>query len=71
MTNIKKLTDKIIAWESGKMTPAQEQKFFAQLIKSDLAWHLQGIYGRTAMDYIEAGLIDKNGKIKKKVDEVL
>jgi hypothetical protein len=57
------LTDKVMDWEEGKMTPEQEVEFFADLIKSGLAWRLQGMYGRRARDFIEAGLIDRQGKI--------
>jgi len=63
----KDLTDKIISWEGGTMSAKEEVKFFQELVDSGLAWQLQGMYGRRAMDLIRAGLV----KPKKKLKEVL
>jgi hypothetical protein len=66
------LVDKIVKWEAGQMNTKQEVKFFSELVKSGMAWSLQGMYGRRAMDFIEAGIIDKSGKInRKKLQEVI
>ncbi len=46
----------------------EEQQAWAHLIKTGLCWKLQGWYGRSAMDWINAGLIDKEGNILKEVD---
>lgn len=55
--------EKIIAYESGEMNPEEEVRFFAELIKSGLAWTLQGSYGRMAKAYIQDGMISYNGEI--------
>lgn len=66
------LVEDIVAWENGQMNLEQETKFFSKLIKSGMAWSLQGMYGRRAMSFIEAGIIDKSGKVnRKKLDEFL
>ena len=45
---------------------------WAYLIKTGLAWNLQGWFGRSAARIIEGGTIDKNGVINwDKVDEAL
>ena len=58
----------IIAYESGELSPEKTLKMFAELIKTRQAWTLQGHYGRTAQALIEAGYIDKRGKILKTME---
>lgn len=66
MTNV----NDIIRYEEGEMTPEEEKRFFAKLIKSGDAWRLQGFYGRTAQAYIDSGQIDSKGRIKRKMRDV-
>jgi len=47
--------DRIIAYEQGDMEQEDIVFFFQDLIDSGLAWTLQGHYGRTAAQLIEAG----------------
>lgn len=53
----------LIDYESGLLSEAQSIELFSYLIKSGLAWKLQGSYGRTAKALIEAGVIDNGGRI--------
>jgi hypothetical protein len=46
----------IMAYENNEMTEREEIDFFQSLINSGLVWKLQGHYGRTATDFIEAGM---------------
>lgn len=55
--------DKIIAYESGDMSDAEKVYFFSELIKSGLAFTMQGHYGRTANSLIEAGILMRDGDI--------
>ena len=55
--------DKIIAWENGELDTEDTMSFFAQLIEEGTAWTLQGIYGRTAEAFIDAGLISRDGEV--------
>jgi len=57
------LTTSIIAYESGELDDADVVELFSELIKSGLAWSLQGCYGRTAMALISAKVISKKGEI--------
>jgi len=57
------LTDKIIAYECGEIDLAGILQLFAELIKSGMAWTLQGHYGRTAKALIDAEYISEDGQI--------
>lgn len=52
--------DKIIAYENGDLDEIETIELFQELIDNGMAWTLQGHYGRTAMNLIEAGLCNKN-----------
>lgn len=58
----------IIEYESGQMSDKATIKLFSELIKTGDAWTLQGSYGRMAKALIDAGYIDKQGKILKEVE---
>ena len=64
------LIDKIIAYESGELTDQQLVYFFAELVRSGMAWTLQGHYGRTAAALIDAGYIDREGNVSLAVLEL-
>ncbi len=49
------LIDRLMAYESGELTDDEVIALFQELIDSGLAWQLQGLYGRTASQFIEAG----------------
>jgi hypothetical protein len=55
--------DTLIKFEEGELSPDETIEFFAGLIKSGTVWQLQGFYGRTANDLIEAGYIDSEGNV--------
>lgn len=54
--------DKLIAFENGELDEDEVNELFQQLVDSGLAWRLQGFYGRTAHDLIEAGLVTPKGE---------
>jgi hypothetical protein len=58
--------DQIIAFESGELEADGVLELFSGLIASGLAWSLQGTYGRTARDLIEAGYITPEGELTGK-----
>ena len=57
------LVNDIIAYESGELTNDKIIDLFARLVKSGMAWTLQGHYGRTAEALIDGGYIDVNGEV--------
>ncbi len=61
--NEKNLVGYILAYEGGELDADKVLELFAYLIKTGLAWQLQGHYGRTAAALIEQGVITEDGKI--------
>lgn len=48
--------DAIIRYEDGTLDEEGVRQLFQQLIDTGTAWQLQGSYGRTAVQLIEAGV---------------
>lgn len=57
------LVGAIMAFESGELENEQILELFAHLIRTGMAWTLQGSYGRAAASLIDQGYIDANGTI--------
>jgi hypothetical protein len=55
--------EKIMDYESGNLSGEDTIQLFADLVKSGMAWKLQGHYGRTAKALIEAGYISAEGEV--------
>jgi len=53
----------IIAYEAGELDHEDALGLFAELVRTGLAWTLQGSYGRTAVSLIQQGLISHEGKV--------
>ena len=47
----------INAFESGELDDTEVIELFQHLVDTGMAWSLQGFYGRTATDLIQAGLV--------------
>ena len=61
--------DKMMAYESGELSDADTITFFADLVKTKMAWSLQGHYGRIASAMIDAGFISLEGEITELAEE--
>ena len=57
--------EQMIRYEQGELDTREIVKLFALLIKSGMAWSLQGFYSRAAKQFIDAKLIDNNGVINE------
>ena len=51
------IVSRIIEYEAGELDETEILALFQKLVDSGLAWQLQGVYGRTAMRLIDAGLV--------------
>ena len=69
-TSSSTLLDSIIAYEMGELNDQEVVCLFAELVKSGMAWSLQGSYGRTANALIKEGWIDREGNVSLAVFEL-
>ena len=60
----------IIAYEQGELNDQEVVCLFAELVRSGLAWELQGHYGRTATALIKEGWFDREGNLSLAVLEL-
>lgn len=57
------IMDNIFGYEAGVLDEQETIALFAELIRYGTVWQLQGSYGRQAMRFIEAGVLDREGNI--------
>lgn len=63
------IVDEIMVYEDGGMSTNEVIHFFGKLIKADLAFSLQGSYGRQAQSLIDMGYLDADGKVLKEAQD--
>lgn len=52
---------RIIAYEAGELDGTGTLVLFADLVRTGLAWSLQGHYGRMAAELIKLGVLSSDG----------
>lgn len=55
--------NEIMDYEAGELTHTETVELFGKLVRTGLAWKLQGHYGRTAHRLIEAGFLSPTGEV--------
>ncbi len=55
--------DQLMAYEDGSLGAEDTLRLFSDLVRTGLAWKLQGHYGRAAALLIDAGYIDRDGAL--------
>ena len=65
------VTDEIIKYEDGQLNDIQTLELFSHLIKTGMAWRLQGSYGRTAAALIDDGFLDRQGNLTPKAKDFM
>ncbi|MGW4158722.1 DUF7417 domain-containing protein [Streptomyces sp. NPDC004788] len=63
MGRMKDIAIDLMSYELGELDDHETLDLFATLIRSGMAWTLQGSYGRTAERLIEAELITEDGEV--------
>jgi hypothetical protein len=64
------MIDQIIEFENGMLSEREEISLFSHLVKTGMAWQLQGMYGRQAKYLMDNGVIDRNGNVLIDLNEV-
>ena len=64
------LVGDIIAFESGELGDNETIRLFANLVKTGLAWSLQGNYGRFAERLIRRGFINREGNVLQRPEKL-
>ena len=54
---------KLMAFENGELDTEEMVELFSDLVRTGLAWQLQGFYSRTAKQLIDNGYLDYDGNI--------
>lgn len=57
------LVGRMMAFEAGELDNDESLKLFGELVKSGMAWQLQGAYGRVAGELISRGVLTAEGDI--------
>ncbi|AKY03819.1 hypothetical protein SEA_VERSE_65 [Streptomyces phage Verse] len=63
MSKMGSLAIDLISYEEGALDDADTLNLFATLVKSGMAWTLQGHYGRTARNLIDSGFLTEEGEV--------
>jgi len=53
----------LIRYENGELSALQTLELFGHLIRTGLAWSLQGSYGRAAQTLLDNGMLTSDGNL--------
>ncbi len=69
MKQTKDFLDQIMEYESGELSDKGIIEMYSEMVKTGVAWKLQGSYGRTADAFIFHEVLDTEGNILIDLDE--
>ncbi|MFE9925178.1 hypothetical protein ACFYQA_27470 [Streptomyces sp. NPDC005774] len=71
MGRMKDIAIDLITYEEGQLGDSETLDLFSILVRSGMAWTLQGSYGRTASELIHAGYLTHDGEITPFGEDIL
>lgn len=71
MGRMKDISIDLISYEAGELNPRETVELFALLVKSGMAYTLQGSYGRTANVLIHNGYLTPEGAVTEFAESML
>ncbi|AXQ61123.1 hypothetical protein SEA_HANK144_70 [Streptomyces phage Hank144] len=71
MGRMKDIAIDVMSYELGELDARETVELFSLLVKSGMAWTLQGSYGRTANELIHAGYLTQDGAVSEFAEEML
>ncbi|WJN62686.1 hypothetical protein [Streptomyces phage phiScoe10] len=71
MSKMGSLVIEILDYEQGNLNDVETLELFGKLVKSGMAWTLQGSYGRTANQMIESGYLTPEGEVTEFARDIL
>ena len=57
------IVGRMMQFENGELSNDEALELFSELVKTGMAWQLQGSYGRTAGDLIARGVLTEEGDV--------
>ncbi|MFJ6680559.1 DUF7417 domain-containing protein [Streptomyces werraensis] len=71
MGRMKDIAIDLISYEQGELDARETVELFGLLVKSGMAWTLQGSYGRTANELVHAGYLTQDGEVTEFAESML
>ncbi|MEU9795034.1 hypothetical protein AB0E27_31315 [Streptomyces sparsogenes] len=71
MGRMKDIAIDMVSYELDELGPLETLELFGLLVKSGMAWTLQGSYGRVASELIHSGYLTQDGDVSQFADEML
>lgn len=71
MGRMKDIAIDIMSFEAGELSARETLDLFGLLVRSGMAWTLQGSYGRKADELIHAGYLTREGAVTEFADSMI
>lgn len=71
MSRMKDLVIDLITYEEGALDARETLELFGLLVRSGMAWTLQGSYGRTANELMHLGYLTPDGRVTEFAESMI